>query len=110
MALAVQGGQSEEKIRILGRWKSLAFLTYIRPQVLEWPGGLATEMAQANTFRDLGERTNQTKDKSPTKKRHPEPIHPIEHSFPKFQAFDKGKWQGNGQRESRVSHESGPGN
>jgi hypothetical protein len=110
MALAVQGGQSDEKIRILGRWKSLAFLTYIRPQVLEWSGGMATEMAQANTFRDLGERTNQTKDKSPTKKRHPEPIHPIEHSFPKFQAFDKGKWQGNGQRESRVSHESGPGN
>ena len=110
MALAVQGGQSDEKIRILGRWKSLAFLTYIRPQVLEWSGGMATEMAQASTFRDLGERTNQTKEKNPTKKRQPEPIHPTEQSFPKFQAFDRGKWQGNGQRDSRVSYESGPEN
>ena len=89
MALAVQGGQSDEKIRILGRWKSLAFLTYIRPQVLEWSGGMATEMAQANTFRDLGERTDKTQSKSPTAKRHPKPISPIEHPFPKFRAFDK---------------------
>jgi hypothetical protein len=89
MALAVQGGNSDEKIRILGQWKSLAFLTYIRLQVLEWSGGMATEMAQANTFQDLGERTNQTLDKSPTTKRHPKPIIPIEHPFPKFQAFDK---------------------
>jgi hypothetical protein len=89
MALAVQGGNSDEKIRILGRWKSLAFLTYIRPQVLEWSGGMATEMAKANTFRDLGEKTEQTQDKSPTTKRHPRPIGPLEHPFPKFQAFDK---------------------
>ena len=55
MSLAIQGGNSDEKIRILGRWKSLAFLTYIRPQVLEWTGGMASEMARAKQFRDLGE-------------------------------------------------------
>ena len=89
MALAVQGGNSDEKIRILGRWKSLAFLTYIRPQVLEWSGGMAAEMAKAKTFRDLGEKADQTPDKSQKTKRHPKPISPIEHPFPRFQAFDK---------------------
>jgi hypothetical protein len=89
MALAVQGGNSDEKIRILGRWKSLAFLTYIRPQVLEWSGGMATEMAKANTFRDLGEKADQIPEKSPATKRHPRPLSPIEHPFPKFQEFDR---------------------
>ena len=86
MALAVQGGNSDEKIRILGRWKSLA---YIRPQVLEWSGGMAAELAKAKTFRDLGEKADQTPDKSQKTKRHPKPISPIEHPFPRFQAFDK---------------------
>ena len=36
MSLSVQGGNSDKKIMMLGRWKSLAFLAYIRPQVLEW--------------------------------------------------------------------------
>jgi hypothetical protein len=38
MALALQGGNSDKKIMMLGRWKSTAFLDYIRPQVLEWAG------------------------------------------------------------------------
>jgi hypothetical protein len=87
--LAVQGGNSDEKIQILGRWKSLAFLTYIRPQVLEWSGGMATEMAKANTFIDLGEKAEQTQDNSPATKRHPRLLSPIEHPFPKFRAFDE---------------------
>ena len=43
MALAIQeGGQSKRSIimMMLGRWKSLAFLVYIRPQVLKWAGDM----------------------------------------------------------------------
>ncbi len=53
MALAVQGGQSDSKIMTLGRWKSNAFLKYIRPQTLEWAGSTSVEMANASTFLDL---------------------------------------------------------
>ena len=55
MSLAIQGGHTDEKIRILGHWKSTAFLTYIRPQVLEWSGGMAEEMIRTSSFTDLGE-------------------------------------------------------
>ena len=89
MALAVQGGNANDKIRILGRWKRLAFLTYIRPQVLEWSGGMALEMTKANPVRDLGEKADQTQDKKSKTNRHPRPLSPIEHPFPKFKAFDK---------------------
>jgi hypothetical protein len=73
MSLAVQGGHTDEKIRILGRWKSLAFLTYIRPQVLEWSGGMASDMAKTISFTDVSElnshmqtdRTKQTAGHSP---------------------------------------------
>ena len=54
MALAVQGGQSERSIMMLGRWKSLAFLVYIRPQVLEWAGDMSCRMANTSSFLDVG--------------------------------------------------------
>ena len=54
MALAVQGGQSERSIMMLGRWKSLAFLVYIRPQVLEWAGDMSCRMVNTASFLDVG--------------------------------------------------------
>ncbi len=54
MALALQGGNSDKKIMMLGRWKSAAFLDYIRPQVLEWAGDMASEMAKTISFLDVG--------------------------------------------------------
>jgi hypothetical protein len=54
MALAVQGGQSERSIMMLGRWKSLAFLVYIRPHVLEWAGDMLCRMANTTSFLDVG--------------------------------------------------------
>ena len=42
-----------EKIMILGRWSSDAFLVYIRPQVLEWTNIMARDMASNRDFRDL---------------------------------------------------------
>jgi len=53
MALAVQGGQSDSKIMMLGRWRSPAFLKYIRPQTLEWGGSASIKMAKAPPFFDL---------------------------------------------------------
>jgi hypothetical protein len=50
MALSLQKGNSDRKIMMLGRWKSLAFLSYIRPQVLEWAGGMAGDMAKMIPF------------------------------------------------------------
>lgn len=35
-----------ERIKILGRWSSDAFLIYIRPQVIEWTNLMATDMAK----------------------------------------------------------------
>lgn len=42
-----------EKIKILGRWSSDAFLVYIRPQVLEWTNLMSTKMAEAPDFTDM---------------------------------------------------------
>ena len=56
MALSLQKGNSDRKIMMLGRWKSLAFLSYIRPQVLEWAGGMAGDMARTIPFLDVGGR------------------------------------------------------
>jgi len=53
MALAIQGGNSDNKIMLLGRWKSSAFLKYIRPQTLEWGGSTSREMARTPAFLDL---------------------------------------------------------
>lgn len=45
---------STERIKILGRWRSDAFLAYIRPQVLEWTNLMARDMASKKDFIDLG--------------------------------------------------------
>ena len=44
---------SVERIMILGRWSSDAFLVYLRPQVLEWTNIMARDMASNRDFRDL---------------------------------------------------------
>lgn len=41
-------GHHPERIKILGRWKSEAFLVYIRPQILEWTNLMARDMARNN--------------------------------------------------------------
>lgn len=46
---------SIEKIKILGRWSSDAFMVYIRPQVLEWTNLMAKDMAKTEGFKDLAE-------------------------------------------------------
>jgi len=43
---------SIEKIKILGRWSSDAFLVYIRPQVLEWTNLMAKDMVASNDHTD----------------------------------------------------------
>ena len=89
MSLAVQGGHTDEKIRILGRWKSLAFLTYIRPQVLEWSGGMATDMAKTMSFTDVSERSKKSTDQETSATRLPSiPNDQAEDSFPRFKRFD----------------------
>ena len=53
------------RVMILGRWKSMAFMEYIRPQVLELTDDLATAMTFVQPMTDLAEReplpTRQTK-------------------------------------------------
>ena len=45
MALALsQRNYSEMKIMILGRWRSNAFMAYIRPQIIELTSNLAEDM------------------------------------------------------------------
>jgi hypothetical protein len=44
---------SVEKIKILGRWQSDAFLAYIRPQVLEWTSTMSNDMVKIQNFKDL---------------------------------------------------------
>ena len=80
MALALQGGNSDKKIMMLGRWKSAAFLDYIRPQVLEWAGDMASEMAKTISFLDVGE--------PPARRAPPQPNSTNEHEFPTFTPFD----------------------
>ena len=46
-----------ERIMILGRWLSEAFMIYIRPQVLEWTNIMAEDMAGTKDFRDLNRKT-----------------------------------------------------
>jgi len=42
-----------DKIKILGRWKSDAFLDYIQPQILEWTTNAAENMTKPHHFRDI---------------------------------------------------------
>ena len=90
MALAVQGGHTDEKIRILGRWKSLAFLTYIRPQVLEWSGGMASDMVKTKSFTDLSELRGKKTDQKTTSetKRPPKPTNQPKTIAPRSKWFD----------------------
>jgi hypothetical protein len=44
---------SSDRIMILGRWKSRAFLDYIRPQVIEWTSWLSRDMISFDNFTDL---------------------------------------------------------
>jgi hypothetical protein len=83
MSLAVQGGNSDKKIMMLGRWKSMAFLAYIRPQVMEWAGDMASEMAKAKPFLDLGERETS----KPKRQQTPTKQDTDEEEFPKFTPF-----------------------
>jgi len=43
---------SPERIMIMGRWKSTAFLDYIRPQVLEWTNNMSADMIRHDSFLD----------------------------------------------------------
>jgi hypothetical protein len=45
---------SSDRIMLLGRWLSKAFLAYIRPQVLEWTNNMSLDMTQADSFLDVG--------------------------------------------------------
>jgi hypothetical protein len=53
MALFLQN-VSSDRIMILGRWESEAFLVYIRPQVLEWTNNMSKSMIAINSFTDIG--------------------------------------------------------
>ena len=64
MALALQGTTSDQKIMMLGRWKSTAFLKYIRPQVLEWAGDAAQQMSKTKSFLDVGKYNSEAKTKA----------------------------------------------
>ena len=46
MALFMKNTDTE-RIKILGRWSSDAFLVYIRPQILEWTNLMAAQMAES---------------------------------------------------------------
>ena len=54
MALFLSGhNSSPEYIMMLGRWRSLAFMAYIREQVLEFSHDLAASMIRIDDFLDL---------------------------------------------------------
>jgi hypothetical protein len=65
MALFIKN-HSIERIKILGRWLSDAFMAYIRPQVMEWTSIMARDMASAKDFLDLGYKpgTNRRTDRN----------------------------------------------
>jgi len=84
MALALQGGNSDQKIMMLGRWKSTAFLNYIRPQVLEWTGDTSSIMAKTIPFLDVGRHP------SVSERQHPSPNKNSVEEFPLFNLHPKG--------------------
>jgi hypothetical protein len=53
MALFLQN-ISSNRIMILGRWDSEAFLVYIRPQVLEWTNNMSKSMIAIDSFTGIG--------------------------------------------------------
>ena len=44
---------STDKIMLLGRWKSKAFMVYIRPQVVEWAEMFSVDMISFNNYFEL---------------------------------------------------------
>jgi hypothetical protein len=53
MNLSLSKRYTGEEIMVLGRWRSRAFLAYIRPQALEWTALMAHDMAKPRSFLDL---------------------------------------------------------
>ena len=102
MSLAIQGGHTDEKIRILGRWKSKAFLTYIRPQVLEWSGGMAEEMIRTSSFTDLSEQTGRGR-RTPAASQPPTPSERAERYIPQVQKVRRSKMAKEGERGVAAS-------
>ena len=45
-------GHPPANIMLLGRWRSTAFLQYLRPQILEWTSSLSPTMLHTDDFRD----------------------------------------------------------
>jgi hypothetical protein len=43
---------SGERIMLMGRWESQAFLVYIRPQVIEWTNNMSGDMIRHDSFTD----------------------------------------------------------
>jgi hypothetical protein len=43
---------SSERIMLMGRWLSQAFLVYIRPQVIEWTNNLSSDMIHHDSYTD----------------------------------------------------------
>ena len=43
---------STERIMLMGRWLSQAFLVYIRPQVIEWTNNMSRDMIRHDSFAD----------------------------------------------------------
>ena len=79
--------KDHKKIMMLGRWKSAAFLDYIRPQVLEWAGDMASEMAKTISFLDVGGQSASSP--SPARlSQHPNNNTPEGDEFPIFTPFD----------------------
>ena len=52
MALFLKG-HSADRIMILGRWKSKAFLRYIRPEILSWTDLFSSDMISFDNFYEL---------------------------------------------------------
>jgi hypothetical protein len=46
---------STERIMLLGRWKSAAFLVYIRQHVLEWTNDMSRDMIHHDSFLDVSD-------------------------------------------------------
>jgi hypothetical protein len=63
MALFLQN-ISSTRIMLLDRWASVAFLVYIRPQVLEWTSNMSRDMINIDSFfeTDLWQPSNTTDD------------------------------------------------
>ena len=59
---------SSDQIMILGRWKSKAFLVYIRPQIIKWTSNFASDMISFRNFFELCSIS----DKPSNKERDPE--------------------------------------